>query len=63
VASSSLEHGGRAGQDEAKRGSPVRSGDSGAATDGGAKEVISVGWAPVIDDVCGELLQLEEGEG
>jgi hypothetical protein len=58
AASASMEQGG-VGQGEAERGSPVRSSDGEVATGGGAEEVVSVGWAPVTGNVCGELPELE----
>jgi hypothetical protein len=44
AASSSLEHGGGAGQDEVERGSPVHSGNGENAAGGGEEEVIGVRW-------------------
>jgi hypothetical protein len=41
---------------------PVSSGDSEAATDGGAEKFVGVEWAPVTSNILGELLQLEEGK-
>jgi hypothetical protein len=54
---------GDVGQDEAEWGSPVCSGNSEAAMDGGAKGLVGVGWALVIGDVHREFSQLQEGEG
>jgi hypothetical protein len=45
------------------RALPVSSGDSEAATDGGAEKFVGVEWAPVTSNILGELLQLEEGKG
>jgi hypothetical protein len=58
-----MEQGERARQDGAERGSPVRSSDGEVATGGDAKEVISVGWAPVIGNVCADLSELEGRRG
>jgi hypothetical protein len=50
AALASMEQGGHAGKD-------------GVATDSSTEEVIGIRWAPVTDDIHGELPQLEEGEG
>jgi hypothetical protein len=56
-------HRGGAGQDEAKQGSHVCSGDSEEAADGGAKGLVGVVWAPVTATSTGSSRSYKRGRG